>query len=218
MAQRQETLEEGTGVGIPVGLRTISPETVVEDLIQFPARSSVTAAEPATSDPRRRQRALHRRGRARHRRRAIHRSRQVRHRRRDAQATRAQTFVYVERMPLWKSTIIAAVSLVFVLGIAVAVMIGMGQLLHILHPAKHFDIFYALHKEIVVASLAAVCLLWLIPPHPWAKRLVEASSTQALAGPASEERGGQTAGVTVLSLYEGRDADPWPYESQGVGG
>jgi hypothetical protein len=84
-------------------------------------------------------------------------------------------------MPLWKSTMLALVSLVFVLGIASGVMIGAGHLIHLVNPTKRFDIFYALHSGIVRWSLLAVCMLWLLPPHPWATRLVEAPGRDVTA-------------------------------------
>jgi len=80
---------------------------------------------------------------------------------------------------MWRSTLLALATLIFVLGIAVAVMLGVGHLLHVLFPAKHFDVFYALHRPVVRWCLIAVSALWLLPPHPWARRLVDAVDRDA---------------------------------------
>lgn len=121
-------------------------------------------------------------------------------------------------MPLWKSSALALGSLVFVLAIAFGVMIGAGHLIHVLNPAKRFDIFYALHKGFVRWSLLAVCVLWLLPPHPWATRLVEVTgrdSTPERSRGAHVRAGGT---ITEISRYQAPDPLPRASGRRGVGG
>jgi len=139
-------------------------------------------------------------------------------RRRNERAIEERTLVAVRRMPVWKSSLLALAGLVFVLGIALGEMTGVGQLLHALNPARHFDIFFALHQQLVVGSLIGVSLLWLLPPHPWAKRVVEATDREEPAEIAGEAGDGGPAKVTVLSLFKGRGPPPRQDTSMGVGG
>ena len=138
-------------------------------------------------------------------------------RRRNERAIVERTLVAVRRMPVWKSSLLALAGLVFVLGLAWGEMAGVGQLLHALNPARHFDIFYALHQQLVVGSLIGVSLLWLLPPHRWAKRVVEATDREPPADVVGEA-GARGLKVTVLSLYKGRDPPFGQDKSQGVGG
>lgn len=145
----------------------------------------------------------------------------VRHallRRRNERTMGEQPLVRVRTMPVWKSTLIAFGGLFFVLGLALAEMTGIGSILHALNPARHFDIFYALHQQLVVGSLIGVSLLWLLPPHPWAKRLVEATDRDQPADRAGEAGVGGPGTVAALSLYQGRDPPPRQDASAGVGG
>lgn len=128
-----------------------------------------------------------------------------------------QVLVQVRRMPVWQSSLLALGGLVFVLGIALAEMAGIGELLHSLDPARQFDVYYALHSQLVVGSLIGVSLLWLLPPHPWAKRLVEAADREEPAEGAGEGRSGAPGMVTALSLYQDRGPPLGRAESEEVG-
>lgn len=139
---------------------------------------------------------LDHRHRARHQPRAVRRHRALHRRRRWSGGRRlarvevAPAIVPVERLPLWATTLLAMVSLVFVLGIAGGVMVGAGHLIHVLEPAKRFDVFYLLHESLVEWSLAAACVLWLLPPHRWATRLIERparGAPEATRGSGAEE-------------------------------
>ena len=139
-------------------------------------------------------------------------------RRRNQRTIGEQALVRVRIMPVWKSTLLAVLGLVFVLGIAVGEMAAGGAVVHALVPARHFDIFYALHQQYVVGSLIGVSLLWLLPPHPWAKRLVEATDRAVPADRAGEAGVGGPGKVAALAVYQGRDPSPRQEHQQGVGG
>lgn len=123
-------------------------------------------------------------------------------RRRNERTIEEESLVRVRVMPVWKSTLVAFAGLFFVLGIALGEMVGVGSILHALNPARQFDIFYALHQQLVVGCLLGVSLLWLLPPHPWAKRVMAATAQEPaqLAGGA----GSDGANVIALSDKEGR--------------
>lgn len=117
-----------------------------------------------------------------------------------------------ERMPLWKSSLVALGGLVLVAGIAFGVLTGVGAILHAVNPAKHFDTFYVLHNEIVVGTLIALSLLWLLPPHPWAKRLIGAAEREpATAGRAD---GGGSYGADDQLDGTGLGTVPRPTEER----
>jgi hypothetical protein len=139
-------------------------------------------------------------------------------RRRNTRTIASQALVRVRRMPLWKSSLIALVGLVFVIGIAIGEMALGGVVIHALNPDKSFDIYYALHQQLVVGSLIGMSLLWLCPPHPWAKRLVEATDREQPADRAGEAGAGGPGTVTALSHYQGRAPPLRPHGSEGVGG
>ncbi|MGH8980133.1 MAG: hypothetical protein ACRDWE_03785 [Acidimicrobiales bacterium] len=216
MAHRQETLDERFGDTGRTGLHVLVDPSGSDDTaarVPGEVRNGSRPAEHASPGGERPRGARHRRGRAPQHKRPAHRRGRTQHRRADASSS---SLVYVERMPVRRSTLLAIGSLVFVLGIAFGVMTGLGQLVHVLNPAKHFDIFYALHKEYVVASLIAACLLWLLPPHPWAKRLVKAAPAHARTA-TEEPRERSLTGVTVLADYQDADALDWPPLAEGVG-
>jgi len=139
-------------------------------------------------------------------------------RRRNERTMGEQALVRVRTMPVWKSTLVAFVGLFVVLGIALGEMTGVGAILHAVNPARHFDIYYALHQQLVVGSLIGMSLLWLLPPHPWAKRLVEATDREEPAERAGEAGVGGPGTVAALSLYQGRDPPPRQDAAQGVSG
>lgn len=117
-------------------------------------------------------------------------------------------------MSVGKSTLFALVGLAFVLAIAIGTLAASGEVLHLLSPARHFDIYYVLHKQLVVASLLAVSILWLLPPHPWAKALVE-EADRGPAQAAGEAEGDDSSNVISLADYQGRGP---PLRRRGTGG
>ncbi|MGH8981244.1 MAG: hypothetical protein ACRDWE_09530, partial [Acidimicrobiales bacterium] len=122
----------------------------------------------------------------------------------------------VRRMPVWQSTLVALGSLVILLGVALAVMIGVGAILHAVNPARNFDVFYVFHNGIVVACLIGVSLLWLLPPHPWAKKLVEATYREEPAVAAGGAESGEDA-LAVLAMEGNREPPPRQGTSEEVG-
>jgi hypothetical protein len=107
------------------------------------------------------------------------------------------------RMPLWKATLIAVVGLACFLGLTLAAMIGMGAVLHVLNPARHFDSYWVLHQQVVVGVLIGLSLLWLLPPHPWAKEVVEVPIRDDPAPRLAQSVTGEER-VAVISVYRGR--------------
>ncbi len=122
-------------------------------------------------------------------------------------------------MPLWQSSLAAFVGLAFVLGIALGEMAIGGAVIHAyIDPARRFDVFYALHDQLIVGCLIGVSLLLLLPPHSWAKRLVEATDRAVPAERARDQGVGEPGRVGARSLPEGRNLLQRPEASQGVGG
>ncbi|HVC14537.1 MAG TPA: hypothetical protein VND62_06730 [Acidimicrobiales bacterium] len=138
-------------------------------------------------------------------------------RRRNERTIGEQALVQVRRMPVWKSILVAVATLGFVLGIALAEMVGVGAILRTINPARHVDIYHALHNQLVVGSLIGMSLLWLLPPHPWAQRLVEATHREEPAQTAGAAGEGDRK-VASLSVYPRGDMPPRRDEAQGVGG
>ena len=95
---------------------------------------------------------------------------------------------------------LAVGSLVLVYGLALAVMIAGGAVLHAVDPARRIDIFAALHHWWVVGALLGIGLLWLLPPYPWAKRLVAAGSREQPAQAGRTEDGGGGASTVQLEV------------------
>ena len=74
--------------------------------------------------------------------------------------------------------LLAAGSLVLVYGLALGVMLAGGVIIHAVSPTRHMDILVALHHWWVVGPLLGIAVLWLLPPHPWAKRVVASRSPE----------------------------------------
>ena len=110
-------------------------------------------------------------------------------------------------MSVWRSTLLAIIGLVVVLAVALGVMTGVGAVLHLLLPSRHFDIFAVLHKQLVVLCLIGLSLLWILPPHPWAKEQVEAPVRNDPEPQFPEPVTGDPR-VAVLSVYQGRAPPP----------
>ena len=76
------------------------------------------------------------------------------------------------RLKRWQSFGIAVGSLVVIYGLGICVMLAGGVVIHTLKPTRHIDIVAAFHNAWVVGILLGIAVLWLLPPHPWAKRVV----------------------------------------------
>ena len=94
------------------------------------------------------------------------------------------------RLTRWQSFGLAAGTLVLVYGLGILVMLGGGAVIHALKPTRHVDSFAAFHDQWVVGVLLGIAVLWLLPPHPWAKRLVAPSSQEQPAEAGRTEDGG----------------------------
>jgi hypothetical protein len=75
----------------------------------------------------------------------------------------------VSRVGLLLGLFIASVELVLFVAATFGALLGVGALLHQLHPGRHFDVFYVLHRTVVDGALIAICAVWLLPPYPWSK-------------------------------------------------
>jgi hypothetical protein len=106
-------------------------------------------------------------------------------------------------------TLLAFVHLVFVLSVAVGTLLVGGVVLHAISPSHTFDIFYALHQQIVVGTLLGLAIFWLLPPHPWVNES-EDSEVREPALAAGETGGGDVSNVTALAEYRGRDLSRRP--------
>jgi hypothetical protein len=115
------------------------------------------------------------------------------------------------RMPRWQSSLIALGSLVLVFGLAILVMLAGGAVIHAVKPTRHVDIFAALHNQWVVGILLGIAALWLLPPHPWAKRLIALPSQEQPAEAGRTEDGGGGASTVHLEV-------PGPGPSTGQAG
>jgi hypothetical protein len=116
------------------------------------------------------------------------------------------------RMPRWQSFLIAFGSLVAVYGLATLVMLGGGAVVHALKPTRHVDIFAALHNAWVVGVLLGITVLWLLPPHPWAKRVVVPRSQEQPAENAGGTEDGGWGAFTVQEEIPGSGPVPRPAE------
>ena len=63
-------------------------------------------------------------------------------------------------------------SLVLVYGLGFVVTLAGGAVMSAIDPVRRIDAFAALHDRWVIGALLGITVLWLFPPHPWAKRLV----------------------------------------------
>lgn len=121
-------------------------------------------------------------------------------------ATEQRTYpsvFYVRKMDLWRATVLALFLLAVALGTGIGVMTGIGTLLHVVNPERHFDTFAALHDQLVVACLVGLSLLWVLPPHPWAKDLVDVAIRDDPAPTYPAPDTGK-ARVLAISVYQGR--------------
>lgn len=94
------------------------------------------------------------------------------------------------RRRTWSQFGLASLGLAYVLGIALGTLLIGGLMLHALVPNRSFDVFAALHNDIVLGVLLALASLWLLPPYPWAAPRPKTD----LRGPAevaSEANGGR---------------------------
>jgi hypothetical protein len=117
------------------------------------------------------------------------------------------------RLTRWQGFGLAAVSLVLVLvfRFGILVMLAGGAVVHAVKPTRHVDIFAALHNEWVVGIVLGIAVLWLLPPYPWAKRLVAPSSQEQPAEAGRTEDGGGGASAV-------QDEAPGPGSSTGRAG
>ena len=120
------------------------------------------------------------------------------------------------RMPRWQSALIALGTLVLVFGLGILVMLAGGLVIHAVKPTRHVDIFAAFHNQWVVGILLGIAVLWLLPPHPWAKRLVAPSSQEQPVKAGRTEDGGGGA-FTVQDEGPGPGPSPGHAEGQWVG-
>ena len=104
------------------------------------------------------------------------------------------------RLKRWQSFGLAVGSLVLVYGLALAVMLAGGAVLRAVDPARRIDIFAALHHWWVVGVLLGITVLWLLPPHPWAKRIVASGSQEQPAQAGRTEGGGGGASTAHLDV------------------
>lgn len=89
----------------------------------------------------------------------------------------------------WERAVVALGSLVVVYGVGFGVLVAGGAIAHAALPSRHVDLFAALHDQWVVGALLGVSVLWLLPPYPWAKRVVTSRSREQPA----ETAGGSVA-------------------------
>ena len=109
------------------------------------------------------------------------------------------------RLKRWQSFGLAVGSLVLVYGLGLVVMLAGGAVIHAVKPTRHVDIFAALHNRWVDGALLGIALLWLLPPHPWAKRVIASGSQEQPARAGWTEDGGGGAS-TVRSDVPGPGA------------
>jgi len=89
-------------------------------------------------------------------------------------------------------------SLLLVYGLGLVVMLAGGAVIHVLDPARHVDSFAAFHRQWVIGVLLGITVLWLLPPHPWAKRAIVAGSQEQPAEAGRTEDGG--GGTSTVCL------------------
>lgn len=97
------------------------------------------------------------------------------------------------RLKRWQSFLIALGSLVLIYGLGLVVMLVGGVIMHEVVPKRHVDIFAAFHITWIVGVLLGVTVLWLLPPHPWARRAVAPLPQEqpaAIAGGTEDGGGG----------------------------
>ena len=119
-------------------------------------------------------------------------------------------------MKRWQSLVIATGTLVLVFGFGILVMLAGGAVIHAVKPTRHLDIFAAFHNQWVVGVLLGIAVLWLLPPHPWVKRLVAPSSPEQPAEAGRTEDGGGGASTVHVEVPE-PGPSPGQAEGQSVG-
>lgn len=96
------------------------------------------------------------------------------------------------RVRWWKGTLFAALLLAAFYAVALGVLVGGGAIVHAVSPKRHMDVFALFHNPLVVAIVLGVSVLFLIPPHPWAKRLFAPDSQKQAAPTATRTNDGAT--------------------------
>jgi hypothetical protein len=113
------------------------------------------------------------------------------------QATVPETPPVGERPPVRLTRVqsfgLALGSLLLVYGLGLVVTLAGGAVINVLDPTRHVDSFAAFHRQWVVGVLLGIAVLWLLPPHPWAKRVVASASEEEPAQAGRTEGGGGEA-------------------------
>ena len=110
----------------------------------------------------------------------------------------------------WHGTLFAAVLLLAFYGIALAVMLVGGAVIHAVSPRRHVDVFAALHHLLVVGILLGLSVLWLLPPHPWARRLLAPEPLERSARRGRRARRGGSVGNAAHAYREPSAPGPSP--------
>lgn len=76
------------------------------------------------------------------------------------------------RLTRWQSALVALGSLLVIFAIAFGVMVGGGEVVRALDSSRRINVFAAFHDWWVIGALLGITVLWLLPPHPWAKRAI----------------------------------------------
>lgn len=116
------------------------------------------------------------------------------------------------RLGRWQSFGLAIGSLAVVYGLGLVVMLAGGAVIHALDPARRIDSLAALHNQWVASVLLGIAVLWLLPPHPWAKRVITTGSQEQPAQAGRTEDGGGGP-FTVDSVVPG----PGPVHRPDIG-
>ena len=111
----------------------------------------------------------------------------------------------------WQGTLFAALLLVAFYGIAIAAMLVGGAVIHAVSPKRHVDVFAALHHLLVVGILLGLSVLWLLPPHPWARRLLASEPRERPARRARRARRGGPVVTTIADHACRGPSTPGPY-------
>jgi hypothetical protein len=113
------------------------------------------------------------------------------------------------RLSRRQGLLLAAGSLVLVYGLALGVMLAGGAVIHALSPTRHIDILAAFHHWWVVGPLLGIAVPRLLPPYPWAKRVVASRSPERPAhGRAGRTEDGDGGAFTVHLAAPGPEPPP----------